>query len=211
MLPLTGRSTHAQKTGIAMRPIPRLLGLTAVMLAASGCHTVGFYPVEVPPVAQPVQSSVGVQVSPEIASATYRFRSWMSGIANRWTVPYGPRSKEFAIKFLCAAFERCVESDGAGSKGSADTWVELTRVDYRVERHAAHMLIHARAIRGGSELLIDRDYQATGPSQMGAVFWGGVFAEKAIIRSSTDDALRQIFSALVEDLLAADRAPPGDP
>ena len=76
-----------------MRPIPRLLGLTAVMLVASGCHTVGFYPVEVPPVAQPVQSSVGAQVSPEIASATYRFRSWMSGIANRWIVPYGARSK----------------------------------------------------------------------------------------------------------------------
>ena len=46
---------------------------------------------------------------------------------------------------------------------------------------------------------------------MAAVLGGGVFAQKAVIRSSTDDALRQIFSALVEDLLAANRAPPGEP
>jgi hypothetical protein len=35
---------------------------------------------------------------------------------------------------------------------------------------------------------------------MGAVFWGGAFAQKAVARSSTDEALREVFTAVVFDL-----------
>ena len=177
----------------------RLL-LTALLFAAPGCYTVGFDPVADPQFAEPpIPGSATLEADPTLSEASYSFRAFGSGIANKWTVPYGQQIVAYAQTYLASAFERFDE--GGGASPSADNVaVQLGAVDYTIENQTAIVSLDVTAKESSGRELVNKTYSARGDSGGGMVFLGGAFAQKAATRNTTNQALTQIFDRLVDDL-----------
>jgi len=74
-----------------------------------------------------------------------------------------------------------------------------------VKNQAAHVTIDVEAKGERNSTILSQQYSARGWSGSGAVFGGGAFAQKGVTRSSTDQALKEIFLKLVDDLRTAMR------
>jgi hypothetical protein len=182
-----------------------------ISLSLPACtHVVGFHPVQKPPeIDSKTDASVSLYMKPELAGATHSFRAAGSGIANKWVVPYGARVREFAVEYLSAAFSDFKELSAPAKGSGSNADVEVTSVDYAVKGQAAHVAIDIQAIGATGEKILAEQYSTRGRSGHGVVFAGGAFAQKGATRSSTDQALREIFLKFVEDLRAALKAKSG--
>ena len=185
-----------------MTSLAVLRGVASLTLAGAlaGCHTVGFHPVDRPEVDSTIPARVGLYVEPEITGATYSFRSWASGIANRWTVPYGARLREYSVAYLAAAFQGFSELRTLEMVFDGDALVYIDRADYSVAAQAAHLTIGVEVRDGSGNELFRRDYSSRGWSGTGVVFAGGVFAQKGVTRSSTNDVMKSVLLELIDDL-----------
>jgi len=174
--------------------------LVPVAVWLSACYTVGFHPVPPPALPDRIPVGVSLHVPEEVAQATYSFRAFGSGIANRWTVPYGARLQEFARAFLCAAASSCRDATSPDDVGENELLVRIERADYRVEGQAAHVRMRVDAVDGSGSAVLGKEYATRGLGGLGSVALGGAFVQKSVTRSSTDAAFREIFVALVGDL-----------
>lgn len=125
----------------------------------------------------------------------------MSGIANKWVVDYGARAHEFAVAYLSAAFRDFEEVSRPGT--DADANLEIEHLHYTVSGQAAHVTMDVEVVDKGGAKLLSEHYDTRGWRGTGAVFVGGAFAQKGVTRSSTDQAFKEIFLKLIDDLRAA--------
>lgn len=181
----------------------------AVACAASfllfGCtHVVGFHPVKVPSKVQPkTAASVRLYMAPEIESATYSFRAARAGRANKWVVRYGARVHDFAVAYLGAAFTDFQEVSSPQVPAGPDVLVTIDNVDYYMSGQAAHVQMDVEVRDASGRVILSKHYATRGWSGYGVVLIGRAWAEKGVTRSSTDEALKEIFSSLVKDLRGA--------
>jgi hypothetical protein len=143
---------------------------------------------------------VSLYAPAHVRDASHSFRAFSSGIANRWTVPYGARLVEFARTFLCASASGCRDASSPEDVEGEEVLVRLQGADYRVQGQAAHVTVRIDVVDATGSELLKKGYTARGGSGMSSVVWGGVFAQKEVTRSSTDEALREVFTAVVSDL-----------
>ena len=182
------------------------IGITIALLAIPGLsactHVVNFHPVE-PPEGAMTQSDASVKfyMRPELIHSSHSFRSALSGIANKWVVNYGTRAHEFAVKYFSAAFRDFEEVSEPGT--DADANLEIKHLHYTVSGQAAHVTMDVEAMGTAGAELLSEHYDTRGWSGTGVVFAAGAFAQKGAIRSSTDQAFKEIFLKLIDDLRAA--------
>jgi len=168
-----------------------------------GCsHTVGFHPLtQAPPEleASKTAASVRLYMSPELQAASNTFRA----VLNSWTIVYGERTHEFAVTYLEAAFTDFQEVMSPEKPDAPAVLVKIQSVEYLMEDQAAHIKVVVEASDGAGTSLLTKEYRADGWSGIGASMGGGPFAQKGITRSSTDQALKEIFLNVVRDLRRA--------
>jgi len=182
--------------------------LAVLLLSLTACrHTVGFHPVKEPSLGERVPTSASLVIDPSIPPAEHSFRAFGSGIANSWTVPYGQRVHDFAQVYLAGTFQEFSESESLET-APGDVRVHITRAEYTVKGQAAHVDLDVTALDASGRELFSKTYASRGWSGGGAVFGGGAFAQKGVTRSSTDQALNEVFLDVVADLREALGAPP---
>jgi hypothetical protein len=174
-----------------------------ITLSLSGCvHQVGFHPVTpATEISSQTKAGVSLYIAPGIVPSEYSFRAAGSGVANSWVVDYGTRVHDYAVQYLSDAFGPVNEVDKPASGSQAN--VSISDVTYNISGQAAHVTIAASATDEVGEQILSERYEARGWSGSGAVFGGGAFAQKGVTRSSTDQALKEIFLKLVDDLRMA--------
>jgi hypothetical protein len=178
----------------------RITGLVLfIVFGTSACsHRVGFHPLQPPEVSPALSTAVSVHVDPQVLEASYVYRTY----PYKWVIPYGPRLREFIERYFGTAFAdfRLV---GPSAVDSTDQLViDLHDIEYRFVAQHAYAEIVATAMWRGKQVLA-KTYSFDGWSGMGAANVGGVFAEKGVVRTSTDDVFHKIFSQMIRDLEAA--------
>ena len=188
-------------------PIARatvLLALAALVgPGALGCYTVAFHPLPDQYAGVPIDARAALFIPEEVSGASHSFRHLDFRIARRWTVPYGQRIGEFAVKTLEAAFRELRPASAPDQVGDSDLLVRLVSADFELSGQSAIVSLHVDARGAEGDELFAKEYNARGSSGFGAVQGEGTFAKKGVIRSSTDEALRVIFGNLLTDLRSA--------
>ena len=178
------------------------IALLAVPGLSACTHVVNFKPVKPPEeVVTQSDASVKLYMRPELIQSSHSFRSMLSGIANKWAVNYGARAHEFAVEYLSAAFRDFEEVSEPGT--GADANLEIKHLHYTVSGQAAHVTMDVEATDATAAKLLSEHYATRGWRGTGVVFVGGVFAQKGVTRSSSDQAFKEIFLKLIDDLRAA--------
>ncbi|MCH7644783.1 MAG: hypothetical protein IH974_08095 [Myxococcales bacterium] len=182
--------------------IATVLALSLLLGLPACTHNVTFHPVQ-PPAENIRQTdeSVKLYMRPELVEASHSFRSALSGIANKWVVDYGARAHEFAVQYLSAAFTDFEEVAEPGT--GADANLEIEHLYYTVSGHAAHVTMDVTANDATGSELMSEHYQTRGWRGTGVVLLTGAFGQKGVIRSSTDQAFKEIFLKIIDDLRAA--------
>ena len=195
----TAETSNGSTRGLAAA----LLVLAALCLPAC-TYVAGFHPVQEPEkLGSPTPASVSFHMKPALVEAKHSFRAAGSGIAHKWVVPYRQRVDDFAVSYLSAAFTDFSESGSPATGSGGSVNVEITNVEYVVKHQAANVTIDVEATGERDNAILSQQYSARGWSGSGAVLGGGAFAQKGVTRSSTDQALKEIFEKLVADLRAA--------
>src|SRR5574344_1659869 len=70
-----------------------------LMLACSGCYTVGFYPAEPVP-SEPIPAKAEIIVPKATAEYSFTTRSFLAGIANTWTIHVGEVLSDYANAYI---------------------------------------------------------------------------------------------------------------
>ncbi|MEE8367599.1 MAG: hypothetical protein V3S30_04720 [Thermoanaerobaculia bacterium] len=184
---------------------PRIAIVVALslLLGLPACtHNVTFHPVKLPEEnIRQTDESVKFYMRPELVEASHSFRSFLSGIANKWVVDYGARAHEFAVQYLSAAFTEFEEVAEPGS--GADANLEIEHLHYTVSGQAAHVTMDVTAKDSTGSELMSEHYQTRGWAGSGVLLATGAFGQKGVTRSSTDQAFKEIFLKLIDDLRAA--------
>ena len=125
----------------------------------------------------------------------YEFRSAMAGWANVWVVEFGKiLDYTMASDDVKRAFTNLQKSDSGD-----DLHLAFDLKSYTFTDTAAHVTVDVSALQNG-QTLWSKTYQASGKSQGGKMFWGGVFAMKNAVQQSTKLAIDQILKNLTSDL-----------
>lgn len=131
--------------------------------------------------------------------------SAMAGMAHDWEVQPGEMLKQVSdIEFpqMFASYEFRTSYPG-GAPGEQVAIIELSVVKYDFSDFHATISIRAVVSRmaGNKQILLDKTYHGSGPSQGGKMFWGGAFSMKSAIRQSSIAAYQKMFQELREDLI----------
>jgi len=130
----------------------------------------------------------------------YSSRAFGSGIANRWDVPIGEVVHQYAVSYLKNGFENFLEIDKLAKKSNYKILVKITDINYYMAAQAAHCDLTFVLKNSLGKQVFNKKYHADGPSGMGRVTVGGVFAQKSAIRESTHVVMETIFKNLVADI-----------
>lgn len=145
-----------------------------------------------------VANSAVYYLPPETDNHSYAFRSFMGGLANSWAVQFGRiLDATMAGTDARTAFGDVekVEST-AGVRGLLLIY-DLNSYVFEGFEATVNMTITARK---GTRELLSKQYAATGISQGGKMYWGGMFAMKNAVQQSTKNAVDQILTQFVGDL-----------
>ena len=129
----------------------------------------------------------------------YYGRAVSSGIANRWDVPVGKVTHDYAVSYLKGGFSGLTDLESLDKAESYDAVIKITDINYYMQGQAAHSDITIVALDRSGKKLVDKKYHADGPSGYGRVFAGGAFAQKSAIRQSTHVVMENIFKEFMAD------------
>lgn len=135
-------------------------------------------------------------IAPATAAHHYEFRSAMVGYANLWVVDFGKLlDQTIRSQDVQTAFGGLVPA--ADSVGEGTLVFELQ--NYSFTDLGAHVWLKVTLRRNGTDVF-EKTYMVDGETQGAKMFWGGVFAMKNAVQSSTKVALDEIFRQLILDL-----------
>jgi hypothetical protein len=140
-------------------------------------------------------------IAPSTAAHHYEFRSALAGYNNLWVVDFGKLLDEtLRSQDVQTAFGGL--SAGADPAGKGTLVFELQ--SYSFSELGAHVWMKVTLRRNGTDVF-EKLYMVDGETQGAKMFWGGVFATKNAVQSSTKLALDEILRNLIMDL---DNLPP---
>ena len=135
-------------------------------------------------------------IAPATAAHHYEFRSAMVGYANLWIVDFGKLLEQtLQSQDVQTAFGGLAA--GANPEGSGTLVFELQ--NYSFTDLGAHVWMKVTLRRNGVDVF-EKLYMVDGETQGAKMFWGGVFAMKNAVQSSTKHALDEILRSLILDL-----------
>jgi hypothetical protein len=178
----------------------RIAAVLGAVLLGSGCaHQVAFQDIDYQIDEQLRDEQVTAVVSEAERARVVPVRSLMTGAAHSWNAEPGEMLWQVAEVEVPQMFanHRLVE---AIPSGSSDFALTLSVPDYRFEEFRAKLVLHALLRGPGGEELLDETYPAEGASRGGRMFWGGAFAMKSAMRTSSIEAFQDAFAALRADL-----------
>lgn len=143
--------------------------------------------------------NVGFYMDKTLIGQMYSSRSVGSGIANRWDVPVGRVTHDYAVSYLKGGFTGFTDLDSLDKAGIYDAVIRVTEISYHMRGQAAHSDITITAYDRSGKKLVDKKYHSDGPSGFGRVFAGGAFAQKSAIRQSTHVVMEKIFKDFMVD------------
>ena len=150
----------------------------------------------------PTSLEARYELTPATAAHKYEFRSVTTGYANNWVVEFGHMlDATLQSRDVQGAFRK-IEKRNAGDPPSL---LVLDLVAYSFNDFGAHVELKVTIHRAGSPPLM-KTYKASGVTQGGKMFWGGVFGMKNAIQQSTKNAIDNILAALIGDLNALPEA-----
>jgi hypothetical protein len=152
-----------------------------------GCYTVAITPVPRQPEGL-VPLSARIDIPEATRDYTMAFRCWSGGIGNRWKVLVGDSVVKYADAYLPSLFPQ-----------GDDVQVRIDVVDFKVQGFRSIADLQFTVADGGRELL-RRTYHGEGASRAAGVTWGGAFAMKGMVSSTTHEAMEQIFSQFRDDV-----------
>jgi hypothetical protein len=128
--------------------------------------------------------------------------AWMTGIAHTWEVEPGDMLKQIADIELPQIFVRYDFSNAYRDPPADSKWIvlELAVPSYSFEDFRAKVSVSVSAYESGRRQLLQKTYNAEGPSQGAKMFWAGAFGMKSAIRQSSLDAYKRIFTEIRSDL-----------
>jgi hypothetical protein len=135
-------------------------------------------------------------IAPATAAHHYEFRSAMVGYANLWIVDFGKLlDQTLRSQDVQAAFGGLTAAADPAGKGT----LVFELQNYSFTDLGAHVWMKVTLRRNGEDVF-EKVYMVDGETQGAKMFWGGVFAMKNAIQSSTKVALDEIFRQLILDL-----------
>lgn len=143
--------------------------------------------------------NVGFHMNKTLVGQMYSGRAVSSGIANRWDVPVGKVTHDYAISYLKGGFTGFTDLDALDKSDGYDAVIEVTEINYYMQGQAAHSDITITAHDRSGRKLVDKKYHSDGPSGFGRVFAAGAFAQKSAIRQSTHVVMEKIFKDFMVD------------
>lgn len=132
--------------------------------------------------------SATIDIPDSAANYTYSFRSGTAGVANRWKVLVGDAVVKYTEAYLPSVFP----------KGD-DVTVRIDVLNYELRGFRAITDLRVDVLQN-EETLFSNTYHGEGQSRAAGAFWGGVFAMKGVVSSTTHEALRSIYEDMVEDI-----------
>ncbi|NIW42890.1 MAG: hypothetical protein GWN13_30290 [Phycisphaerae bacterium] len=139
-----------------------------------------------------VDQKAGYSIDEQSMKMEYVFRSMTAGGG---LVMPGLMLKDYLDTSGPAAFKEMSEDPGK----SAPLHLSFHINSFKFEGFQTHLDLHVTAERNGKQVL-DKDYQAQGQKQGGKMFWGGAWAQRHAVHSSTQSSLNTIFNELLTDL-----------
>ena len=183
-----------------------LLSAGALLLCSACAHQVIFDRPAAYSIATPkLSSAVTAVVDEQTLTKKVSVRAFMSGIANTWEVEPGDMLKQVAdieLPQMFSGYEFVTADKPPVPKGNGIA-LQLSIADYQFNHFAAHITVEAVATGPGQQPLLQKTYSADGESHGAKMYWAGPFGMKSVIRQSSLDAYKKIFSALRADLLGA--------
>lgn len=143
--------------------------------------------------------NVGFYMDKALIGQMYSSRSVGSGIANRWDVPVGKVTHDYAVSYLKGGFSGFTDLDSLDKAEGYDAVIEITDIGYYMKGQAAHSDITITAHDRSGKKLVEKKYHSDGPSGFGRVFAAGAFAQKSAIRQSTHVVMEKIFKDFMVD------------
>ncbi|AKS43232.1 hypothetical protein [Wenzhouxiangella marina] len=177
------------------------LGLMALLIfLGTGCaHQVAFQDVDYA-VDEDLRSEPLVTVISEAErTRVVPVRSFMTGIAHSWEAEPGVMLVQVAEIELPQMFERHRLAHAASTDGGL-LHLHLSVPRYLFEDFKAKLTMHARLVDENGNTLLDELYEAEGPGRGGRMFFGGAFAMKSAMRTSSLEAFKIAFESLRADL-----------
>jgi len=141
-----------------------------------------------------------VLIEPAERTRTVPVRSFMAGAAHSWESEPGQMLMQVADVELPQMFARYKLVDRLPEGDKAVHILELSVPEYRFESFRASVGVQARFTSVDGRELLERLYRADGAGRGGRMFWGGAFAMKSAMRTSSLEAFKEIFSRLRADL-----------
>lgn len=181
----------------------RLMGISLafmLVILGTGCaHKVAFQDVDY--AVDEVQRSepMVAVITEQERTREVPVRAYMTGIAHSWEAQPGEMLLQVAEIELPQMFEqfRLVEEMDTDEPGFG---LYLSIPGYLFAEFRARVTVRARLVDELGQELLDETYEAEGPSRGGRMFWGGAFAMKSAMRTSSLEAFKEIFVALRNDL-----------
>ncbi|MFX0201870.1 MAG: hypothetical protein ACFFCW_37650 [Candidatus Hodarchaeota archaeon] len=187
-----------------MKKIIGLVGTRAIVLMLfliSGCaYHVAFKSPDPYQYGTTIPLKAAFHMDKTLKTKMYSSRAFGSGVANRWDVPVGEVVHQYAISYLKNGFENFQEIDKLAERPNYNILVKITDINYYMAAQAAHCDLTFVLENSLGKQVFNKKYHADGPSGMGRVFVGGVFAQKSAIRQSTHVVMETIFKSLVADI-----------
>lgn len=181
------------------RMLKKILMFVVCSLLLGCVHHVDFKTPEQYQHSSPLPLNVGFYMDKALLGQMYSSRSVGSGIANRWDVPVGRVTHDYAVSYLKGGFSGFTDLDSLDNAKVYDAIIRVTEINYHMQGQAAHSDITIAAYDRSGRRLVDKKYHSDGPSGFGRVFAGGAFAQKSAIRQSTHVVMEKIFKDFMAD------------
>jgi hypothetical protein len=178
----------------------RIVFILAVIAIVAGCaHPVKFKTPQVESYNKTLPCNAALHMDEDLKNKMYSARAFSAGIANRWDVPIGVITYDYANSYLQKGFDGFYQVDSLSGVKKGDVLIDIADINYYMGGQAAHadIVIDVNGVNG--EKTFNKKYHADGPSGYGRVFLGGAFAQKSAIRQSTDVVLKDIFKRFMAD------------
>lgn len=179
----------------------RFFLIICIFLVASCAHPIhkdfDVYLKEHPTALEKINQRVGYTIDEGTKNLVYEFRSFTTGIANKWVINVGEMLQSYLDTIVKNAFE---ELNSVGDTSSKDYPIVINfRINsYKFEDFQAKVGMKISTFKQGT-ILFEKSYYAEGKEQAGKMFWGGVFAQRHSVHQSTQLAFDSIITNFLSD------------
>jgi len=143
-------------------------------------------------------------VDQKTIAATYPFRAFSTGIAQKWVAEYGKmlaQVSDVELPQLVGVYARS-SSYQEPSTGDPRLTLDLSVPSYTFANYHATVTVHVDAYGTNKTPLFSNSYTGNGANEAGKMVGLGAFGQMSAVRQSSLDAFKDAFAKMRPDILA---------